>query len=65
MEFSRDSEKNLTALISIDRGWLVDLYSEEELHVRARKYTVRNTEGLGNISKHMNLCHGIGITRSN
>lgn len=65
MKCSRGSEKNLTALISIDRVWLVDLYSEEELHVRASKHTVRNTEGLGNISKHMNLYHGIGITRSN
>lgn len=51
-------------MISIDRVLLVGLCSENELHVRASKHTVRNTEGLGNVSKGMKLYHGIGITKS-
>lgn len=38
----------LTALIPTDRVLLVDLCSEKELHVRASKHTVRNTEVLEN-----------------
>lgn len=49
----------LTALIPIDSVLSVDLCPEKELHVRASKHTVRNTEVLENINKGMKLYHGI------
>ena len=66
MEFSRDCEKKINSFDfnRQERVLLVGLCSENELHIRASKHTVRNTEGLGNISKGMKLYHGIGITRS-